>query len=117
VNVEAVSVSGIAAWGDAHCHQLEPVCAHLHSAVCRLRGTPLDVEPGTYSFPLSVSSQGASGVGSLSGVVTVLLCVQSASAYTPPYFVSAVDPVVIARTAWTWRLACARGCVPVPTPR
>jgi uncharacterized delta-60 repeat protein len=64
--------------------------------VRRLRGTPVGVRPGTYTFPLSVSGPGALGVGSLSGAVTVAVCVQPANAYTPPYFVSAVDPVVIA---------------------
>jgi hypothetical protein len=40
---------------------------------------------------------GASGVGTLPrGVATVALCVQPASAYTPPYFVSVLDPVVVA---------------------
>jgi hypothetical protein len=67
------------------------------TTVCRLRGTPLDVQPGTYSIPLSVSGQGAAGVGSLSGAVTVQVCVQPSSAYTPPYFVAAVDPVAVAR--------------------
>jgi hypothetical protein len=66
-------------------------------APCRLYGTPLDVLPGSYQVPVSVSGQGSSpSLGTLSGTVTVVVCVRPASAYTPPYFVAALNPVIVA---------------------
>jgi hypothetical protein len=72
------------------------MCPAWTTRVCRLRGTPLGVIPGTYPVPLSVSGPGGNGVGSLSAVVTVHVCVQPASVYTPAYFVSALNPVMVA---------------------
>jgi hypothetical protein len=66
--------------------------------VSRLSGTPLDVPPGVYSVPMVVEAgPGDAGVGSLPrGVATLQLCVQPASAFSPPYFAAVLNPLLVA---------------------
>jgi hypothetical protein len=71
-------------------------CLTLCHSHTRVYGTPLGVLPGTYPIPMNVTGPGGSGVGTLLGSLTLEVCVQPASAYTPPYLVTGLDPVVVA---------------------